>query len=108
MRENNLYNALLNFFSESHAVLLAELLKENLCKETIRYQEIDIVESQKKDLILKVTITQWFKKMKYPGSLINMVLFDTNECEHYIYHIPNNSEKLKSSNNKLDIRFEDS
>jgi hypothetical protein len=52
MRENNLYNALLNFFSESHAVLLAELLKENLCKETIRYQEIDIVESQKKDLIL--------------------------------------------------------
>ena len=52
MRENNLFNALLNFFSESDAFLLAELLKDNLCKETIRYQEIDIVESQKKDLIL--------------------------------------------------------
>ncbi len=51
-RENNLFNAFLNFFSETDAFLLAELLKNNLCKETIRYQEIDIVESQKKDLIL--------------------------------------------------------
>jgi hypothetical protein len=52
MKENNLFNALLNFFSKSDAFLLTELLKDNLCKETIRYQEIDIVESQKKDLIL--------------------------------------------------------
>jgi len=52
MRENNLFNALLNFFSKSDAFLLAEFLKDNLYKETIRYQEIDIKESQKKDLIL--------------------------------------------------------
>jgi len=52
MRENNLFNALLNLFSKSDAFLLAELLKDNLYKETIRYQEIDIVESQKKDLML--------------------------------------------------------
>ncbi len=52
MRENNLFNALLKLFSESDAFLLTELLKDNLYKETIRYEEIDIVESQKKDLIL--------------------------------------------------------
>jgi len=52
MKENNLFNALLNFFPESDAFLLAEILKDNLCKETIRYEEIDIIESQKKDLIL--------------------------------------------------------
>ncbi len=52
MRENNLFHALLNLFSKSDAFLLSELLKDNLYKETIRYQEIDIVESQKKDLIL--------------------------------------------------------
>ena len=52
MKENNLFNALLKFFSESDAFLLTELLKDNLYKETIRYEEIDIVESQKKDLIL--------------------------------------------------------
>lgn len=52
MRKSNLFNALLNFFSETDAFLLAKLLKDNLYKETIRYQEIDIVESQKKDLIL--------------------------------------------------------
>ena len=51
-RENKLFNALLIFFSETDAFLLAEFLKNNLCKETIRYQEIDIMESQKKDLIL--------------------------------------------------------
>ena len=50
--ENNLFNVLLNLFSKSDAFLLAELLKDNLYKETIRYQEIDIVESQKKDLML--------------------------------------------------------
>ena len=52
MRENNLFNALLIFFSKSDAFLLAELLKDNLYQETIRYDEIDIKESQKKDLIL--------------------------------------------------------
>ena len=52
MRKNNLFNALLNFFLESDAFLLAELLTDNLYKETIRYQEIDIVKSQKKELIL--------------------------------------------------------
>jgi hypothetical protein len=52
MRENNLFNALLKLFYESDAFLLTELLKDNLYKETIRYEEIDIVESQKKDLIL--------------------------------------------------------
>jgi hypothetical protein len=49
---SNLLNALLNFFSKSDAFLLAELLKDNLHKETIRYDEIDIKESQKKDVIL--------------------------------------------------------
>ena len=52
MRKNNLLNVLLSFFSKSDAFLLAELLKDNLYKETIRYQEIDIKESQKKDLML--------------------------------------------------------
>jgi hypothetical protein len=52
MRENNLFNALLIFFSKSDAFLLAELLKNNLYKETIRYDEIDIKEGKKKDLIL--------------------------------------------------------
>jgi hypothetical protein len=52
MRENNLFKSLLNFFHESDAFLLTALLKDNLCKETIRYEEIDIIESQKKDLIL--------------------------------------------------------
>jgi hypothetical protein len=52
MKENNLFNALLNFFPESDAFLLTKFLKDNLCKETIRYEEIDIIESQKKDLIL--------------------------------------------------------
>jgi hypothetical protein len=52
MRENNLFNALLKLFSESDALLLTELLKNNLHKETIRYEEIDIIEKHKKDLIL--------------------------------------------------------
>jgi len=52
MRENNLFNALLIFFSKSDAFLLAELLKNYLYKETIRYDEIDIKEGKKKDLIL--------------------------------------------------------
>ena len=52
MKKNNLLNALLNFFSKTDAFLLAELLKDNLHKETIRYDEINIKESQKKDLIL--------------------------------------------------------
>ena len=52
MGADNLFNALLKIFSESEAVLLAELLKHNLYKETICYEEIDIIESQKKDLIL--------------------------------------------------------
>ncbi|MGD2029033.1 MAG: hypothetical protein PVG86_03755 [Desulfobacterales bacterium] len=52
MKENNLFNVFLNLFSETDAFLLAKLLKDNLYKETIRYPEIDIAESQKKDLIL--------------------------------------------------------
>lgn len=52
MRKNNLLNALFNLFSKNDAFLLAELLEKNLYKETIRYDEIDIVESQKKDLML--------------------------------------------------------
>jgi hypothetical protein len=52
MMENHLFNAFLNFFSKSDAFLLAQLLKDNLYKETIRYDEIDIKESQKKDVIL--------------------------------------------------------
>lgn len=52
MKENNLRKSLLNFFPESDAFLLTELLKDNLFKETIRYEEIDIIESHKKDLIL--------------------------------------------------------
>lgn len=52
MRENNLLKALLTVFSESDAFLLAKLLHANLDRETIRYEEIDIGENQKKDLIL--------------------------------------------------------
>ncbi len=52
MGEDNLFNALLDLFSKSDAFLLAELLRDNLYKETIRYQEIDILESRKKDLML--------------------------------------------------------
>ena len=52
MRKKNLFKALLNFFSKSDAFLLAELLEKNLHKETIRFDEIEIKESQKKDLIL--------------------------------------------------------
>jgi hypothetical protein len=52
MRKSNLLNALLNLFSKSDAFLLAEFLNNNLYKETIRYKDIDIVESQKNDLIL--------------------------------------------------------
>lgn len=52
MRKSNLLNSLLNFFSKSDAFLLAELLNKNLYKEAIRFDEIDIKESQKKDLIL--------------------------------------------------------
>ena len=52
MRKNNLFNVLLNFFPESDAVLLAALLDNHLHKDTICYHEIDVAESQKKDLIL--------------------------------------------------------
>jgi hypothetical protein len=52
MRKNNLFKALLDFFSKSDAFLLAELLEKNLYKETICFDEINIKESQKKDLIL--------------------------------------------------------
>ncbi|MGD9382861.1 MAG: hypothetical protein PVH55_02315 [Desulfobacterales bacterium] len=52
MRETNLFNSFLNFFPESDAFLLTELIEDNPCKETIRYEEIGIPESQKKDLIL--------------------------------------------------------
>jgi hypothetical protein len=52
IRKKNLFKALLNFFSKSDAFLLAELLEKNLHKETIRFDEIRIKESQKKDLIL--------------------------------------------------------
>jgi hypothetical protein len=52
MRKSNLFNVLLDIFPSSDAFLLAEFLKDNLYKETIRYDEINIEESQKKDLIL--------------------------------------------------------
>jgi hypothetical protein len=52
MKETNLFNSLLTVFPESDAFLLAKLLKDNLDKKTIRYEEIDIAENQKKDLIL--------------------------------------------------------
>jgi hypothetical protein len=52
MRKNNLFNVLLNFFPESDAFLLATLLDNHLHKETICYHEIDVAESQKKDLML--------------------------------------------------------
>ena len=52
MTKNSLLNTLTNYFPENDAVLLAELLNSHLDKETIRYKEVDIVESQKKDLML--------------------------------------------------------
>lgn len=52
MGKSNLLNALLDVYDESDAFLMTKLLKENLHKETIRYGEIEIKESQKKDLVL--------------------------------------------------------
>ena len=52
MRKNNLLNALLDVYDESDAFLLSAFLRENLHKETIRYDEIEIEERHKKDLIL--------------------------------------------------------
>ena len=52
MRKDNLLNTLLNFFSKSDAFLLSALLNNHLYKETIRYEDIDIEKSQKKDLLL--------------------------------------------------------
>ena len=52
MSKNHLLNTLLTLFSESDALLLATLLKANLDKAFIRYEEIDITENQKKDLLL--------------------------------------------------------
>ena len=48
----NLIDALLNVFSKNDALLLAKILEDNLEKETIRYEEIDIEENQKENLIL--------------------------------------------------------
>jgi hypothetical protein len=52
MKEKNLLNALLTVFSRNDAVLLTKLLQDNLDKEIIHHEEIDIVENQKTDLIL--------------------------------------------------------
>ena len=52
MRKKNLFKALLDVYDQSDAFLLSEFLKENLHKETIRFDEIEIKESQKKDLVL--------------------------------------------------------
>lgn len=52
MKGKNLLNVLSTVFSKDDAFLLAELLKDNLDKETIRHDEIDIVENLKKDLML--------------------------------------------------------
>lgn len=52
MPGTNLFNAFVKNFSESDAALLAALLKDNLHKETIRYEEIHIDPGQKKDLML--------------------------------------------------------
>ena len=52
METNNLFNALVKNFSESDAASLATLLMENLHKETIRYQEIDLDAPQKRDVML--------------------------------------------------------
>jgi hypothetical protein len=52
MSKDSLLNTLLKFFPRSDAFLLAALLNNALDKDTIRYKEIDIMERQKKDLIL--------------------------------------------------------
>jgi hypothetical protein len=52
MRKNSLLNTLLECFSKNDAVLLAALLNNHLYKETIRYKEIDILENQKKEVLL--------------------------------------------------------
>jgi hypothetical protein len=52
MSKDSLLNTLLKFFSRSDAFLLAALLNDALDKDTIRYKEINIMERQKKDLIL--------------------------------------------------------
>jgi hypothetical protein len=84
MREHNLFNALLNFFSETDAFLLAKLLKDNLCKETIRYQEIDIVESQKKDLVLLAFEERILIPVKsWRGPAWEDKILDFNKDGHY-------------------------
>lgn len=52
MTPNSLWKALSGFYSKSDAFILAEFLNNHLCKETIRYKDIDITENQKRDLIL--------------------------------------------------------
>jgi hypothetical protein len=52
MRKYDLSRTFFKFFSKSDAFLLAALLSHSLYKDTIRYKEIDIMESQKKDLML--------------------------------------------------------
>ena len=49
MRKNTLFNALLDVYDESDAFLLAEFLEKHLHKGSIRYDEINIKESQKKE-----------------------------------------------------------
>ena len=60
MKGKNLLNVLSTVFSKDDAFLLAELLKDNLDKETIRHDEIDIVENLKKDLMLLVKTPAYF------------------------------------------------
>ncbi|MBD3227553.1 MAG: hypothetical protein GF329_05120 [Candidatus Lokiarchaeota archaeon] len=58
--------------------------------------------------ILKATFTQWNKKMKYPGSLLNMIIYNPAEKKHYVYHNLDNKNKLESSEKGFEIKFEDS
>jgi hypothetical protein len=52
MSTQNLLHAFLRIFPENDAFLLTEILDKNLCRETIHYEEIDMAEDQKRDLIL--------------------------------------------------------
>ena len=86
MGKNNLFNALLNWFPKSDAVLLAELLDNHLHKETICYHEIEAAERQKKDLILMAFEERIMIPVKSRGSSAweDRILDFANEGRYFI------------------------
>lgn len=57
---------------------------------------------------LKASFAEWLEKSKEPGSIFNMTLFDQDTGKHLIYSSRIDSNKLKSSKNSFDVRFDES